>query len=111
MSAGCVLVPPPRPPALFCVVGVPSFLSREAKTRAGEAWRGPEAWSDRHTSALAPTGDPCPGRLYTPSRLPGPCWAVGRQSLARPAWPCVRRPVGTFRTAWPLHQPAAPLTR
>ncbi|XP_026987083.1 sterol regulatory element-binding protein 1 isoform X4 [Sagmatias obliquidens] len=63
-------------------------------------------------SGMAATaGDPCPGRLYTPSRLPGPCWAVGRQSLARPAWPCVRRPVGTFRTAWPLHQPAAPLTR
>lgn len=35
--------------------------------------------------ALAPTGNPCPGRLCTPSGLPGPCWAAGRQSLARPA--------------------------
>nr|KAF6459086.1 sterol regulatory element binding transcription factor 1 [Rousettus aegyptiacus] len=55
--------------------------------------------------------DPCPGQLCTPSRLPGPCLAVGRQSLTRPAWPSARRPVGTCRTVWPPHQLAAPLTR
>lgn len=107
VSAGSAL----RPPPLFWVVGVPTISTPRSENQGRGGSGRPEAWSDHYTSALAPIGDPCPGQLCTPSRLPGPCWAAGRQSLAQPAWPCVRRPVGTCRTAWPPRQPAAPLTR
>lgn len=94
-----------QPPALFCAVGI--------ATKLEPGWGALRACacSDPHFSALAPTGDPCPGQLCSPSRLPGPCWAAGRPRPARPAWPSVRRPVGTCRTAWPPPQPAAPSTR
>lgn len=108
----------PRPAGVRVSVGQPlpclcggdrRGLHHEAGTRVGGVRAC--ACSDPPSSALAPTGDPCPGQLCSPSRLPGPCWATGRPRPARPAWPSVRRPVGTCRTAWPPPQPAAPLTR
>lgn len=58
-----------------------------------------EGLSGLTMSAMTPTGDPCPGQLYTPSRLPGLCWTTERWNPAQPAWPFVRRPVGTCGTA------------
>lgn len=73
------------PPLSLCA-GVTTFYPQGTRARAvGGTQPGLVDRSDWHSSALVPTGDPCPGRLCTPSRLPGPCWAVPRQSLVQPA--------------------------